>query len=311
MDFELATIQNTGYPGYFLIVQDFIAEARKMGVSVGPGRGSAAGSAVAYCTGITNIDPIAYNLLFERFLNPDRVSLPDIDIDFDDEGRQSVIDYVIKKYGANQVAQIITYGTMAAKSAIRDTARVLNLPLAEAGRLANLVPDIKLKSLFSLQGNRAAIANKLKDQADMIAKADELIRISKGQDESAKTINQAAMLEGSVRNLGIHACGVIITPDDITNFVPVALAKDSEMVCTQFDNSVVESAGLLKMDFLGLKTLTLIKDAIKIVKERHGIQLDADEFPIDDVKTYESSSGVRPSAFSNMNRQECRNTCVN
>jgi len=287
LDFELATVQNTGYPGYFLIVQDFIAEARRMGVSVGPGRGSAAGSAVAYCTGITNIDPIAYNLLFERFLNPDRISLPDIDIDFDDEGRQSVIDYVIRKYGSNQVAQIITYGTMAAKSAIRDTARVLNLPLAEAGRLANLVPDIKLKALFALQGNRAAISDKLKGQADMIAKADELIRISKGQDESAKTINQATMLEGSVRNLGIHACGVIITPDDITNFVPVALAKDSEMVCTQFDNSVVESAGLLKMDFLGLKTLTLIKDAIKIVKERHGIILDADEFPIDDEKTYE------------------------
>jgi DNA polymerase-3 subunit alpha len=287
LDFELATVQNTGYPGYFLIVQDFIAEARKMGVSVGPGRGSAAGSAVAYCTGITNIDPIAYNLLFERFLNPDRVSLPDIDIDFDDEGRQSVIDYVIKKYGSNQVAQIITYGTMAAKSAIRDTARVLNLPLAEAGRLANLVPDIKLKALFALQGNRAAISDKLKGQGEMIAKADELIRISKGQDEAAKTINQATMLEGSVRNLGIHACGVIITPDDITNFVPVALAKDSEMVCTQFDNSVVESAGLLKMDFLGLKTLTLIKDAIKIVKERHGVELDADEFPIDDEKTYE------------------------
>ena len=286
LDFELATIEKTGYPGYFLIVQDFIVEARKMGVSVGPGRGSAAGSAVAYCTGITNIDPIEYNLLFERFLNPDRVSLPDIDIDFDDEGRQSVIDYVIKKYGSNQVAQIITYGTMAAKSAIRDTARVLNLPLAEAGRLASLVPDMKLKTLFSLQGNRAAIADKLRDQ-DMVTKAEELIRISKGNDESAKTINQAAMLEGSVRNLGIHACGVIITPSDITNFVPVALAKDSEMVCTQFDNSVVESAGLLKMDFLGLKTLTLIKDAIKIVKERHGIQLDADVFPIDDVVTYE------------------------
>jgi DNA polymerase-3 subunit alpha len=286
LDFELATIEKTGYPGYFLIVQDFIVEARKMGVSVGPGRGSAAGSAVAYCTGITNIDPIAYNLLFERFLNPDRVSLPDIDIDFDDEGRQSVIDYVIKKYGSNQVAQIITYGTMAAKSAIRDTARVLNLPLAEAGRLASLVPDMKLKTLFSLQGNRAAIADKLRDQ-DMVTKAEELIRISKGNDESAKTISQAAMLEGSVRNLGIHACGVIITPSDITNFVPVALAKDSEMVCTQFDNSVVESAGLLKMDFLGLKTLTLIKDAIKIVKERHGIQLDADEFPIDDTLTYE------------------------
>ncbi|SFB47370.1 DNA polymerase III subunit alpha [Algoriphagus aquimarinus] len=287
LDFELATIQNTGYPGYFLIVQDFIVEARRMGVSVGPGRGSAAGSAVAYCTSITNIDPIAYNLLFERFLNPDRVSLPDIDIDFDDEGRQSVIDYVIKKYGSNQVAQIITYGTMAAKSAIRDTARVLNLPLAEAGRLANLVPDIKLKALFGLAGNRAALSEKLKGQGELIAKADELIRISKGQDESAKTINQATMLEGSVRNLGIHACGVIITPADITNYVPVALAKDSDMVCTQFDNSVVESAGLLKMDFLGLKTLTLIKTAIRIVKERHGIELDADHFPIDDVKTYE------------------------
>lgn len=287
LDFELATIKNTGYPGYFLIVQDFIVEARKMGVSVGPGRGSAAGSAVAYCTGITNIDPIAYNLLFERFLNPDRVSLPDIDIDFDDEGRQSVIDYVIRKYGSNQVAQIITYGTMAAKSAIRDTARVLNLPLAEAGRLASLVPDIKLKALFALAKDRSALSAKLKGQGELLAKADELIKISKGQDDAAKTINQATMLEGSVRNLGIHACGVIITPDDITNFVPVALAKDSDMVCTQFDNSVVEDAGLLKMDFLGLKTLTLIKDAVKIVKERHGIQLDPEHFPIDDVKTYE------------------------
>ncbi|MFC3879219.1 DNA polymerase III subunit alpha [Algoriphagus namhaensis] len=287
LDFELATIEKTGYPGYFLIVQDFIAEARKMGVSVGPGRGSAAGSAVAYCTGITNIDPIEYNLLFERFLNPDRVSMPDIDIDFDDEGRGRVIDYVIQKYGSNQVAQIITYGTMAAKSAIRDTARVLNLPLAEAGRLANMVPDIKLKALFALANDKKGLSDKLKGQGELIQKAEELIKVARGQDESAKTINQATTLEGSVRNLGIHACGVIITPDDITNFVPVALAKDSDMVCTQFDNSVVESAGLLKMDFLGLKTLTLIKDAIKIVKERHGIQLDADQFPMDDVKTYE------------------------
>ena len=287
LDFELKTIENTGYPGYFLIVQDFTRAARDMGVSVGPGRGSAAGSAVAYCVGITNIDPIKYDLLFERFLNPDRVSLPDIDIDFDDEGRQAVIDYVINKYGSNQVAQIITYGTMAAKSAIRDTARVLNLPLAEAGRLANLVPEIKLKTLFELAKNRPALLEKLKGQGELLQKAEELIRVAQGIDESAKTINQATVLEGSVRNTGIHACGVIITPSDITNFVPVALAKDSDMVCTQFDNAVVESAGLLKMDFLGLKTLTLIKDAIKIVKERHGIQLDADEFPIDDVKTYE------------------------
>ncbi|WP_373523146.1 DNA polymerase III subunit alpha [Aquiflexum sp.] len=287
LDFELATIENTGYPGYFLIVQDFTGAAREMGVSVGPGRGSAAGSAVAYCTRITNVDPIAYDLLFERFLNPDRVSLPDIDIDFDDEGRQKVIDYVINKYGSNQVAQIITYGTMAAKSAIRDTARVLNLPLSEADRLAKLVPDIKLKALFDLTKDRAKLADKLKGNGEDLGKADELIRISKGHDELSKTINQATILEGSVRNLGIHACGVIITPGDITDYVPVALAKDSDMVCTQFDNSVVESAGLLKMDFLGLKTLTLIKDAVKIIKQRHGIELDPDSFPMDDVKTYE------------------------
>ncbi|TFV96241.1 DNA polymerase III subunit alpha [Algoriphagus kandeliae] len=287
LDFELKTIERTGYPGYFLIVQDFTRAARDMGVSVGPGRGSAAGSAVAYCIGITNVDPIEYDLLFERFLNPDRVSLPDIDIDFDDEGRGKVIDYVIKKYGSNQVAQIITYGTMAAKSAIRDTARVLNLPLQEASRLANMVPDLKLKVLFDLAKNKSALADKLKGQAELIQKAEELLRVAQGQDESAKTVNQATVLEGSVRNTGIHACGVIITPDDITNFVPVALAKDSDMVCTQFDNSVVESAGLLKMDFLGLKTLTLIKDACKIVKERHGIELDPDNFPIDDEKTYE------------------------
>ncbi len=287
LDFELATIERTGYPGYFLIVQDFTRAAREMGVSVGPGRGSAAGSAVAYCVWITNVDPIKYDLLFERFLNPDRVSLPDIDIDFDDEGRQKVIDYVIQKYGSNQVAQIITYGTMAAKSAIRDTARVLNLPLVEADRLSKLVPDIKLKALFDIGKDRAKLVDKLKNNSDNIAKADELIRISKSNDSLSRTINQATVLEGSVRNTGIHACGVIITPDDITNFVPVALAKDSDMVCTQFDNSVVESAGLLKMDFLGLKTLTLIKDAVKIVKERHGIILDPDEFPIEDSKTYE------------------------
>lgn len=287
LDFELETIERTGYPGYFLIVQDFTTAAREMGVAVGPGRGSAAGSAVAYCVRITDIDPIKYDLLFERFLNPDRVSLPDIDIDFDDRGRQKVIDYVINKYGANQVAQIITYGTMAAKSAIRDTARALNLPLSEADRLAKLVPDIKLKALFDLANDRSKLANKLKNNSESIEKANELIRISKGNDDLSRTINQAQVLEGSVRNTGIHACGVIITPSDITNFVPVALAKDSDMFCTQFDNAVVESAGLLKMDFLGLKTLTLIKDAVSIVKERHGIELNPDDFPIDDEKTYE------------------------
>lgn len=285
LDFELETIKMTGYPGYFLIVQDFCNAARDMDVSVGPGRGSAAGSAVAYCIGITNVDPIEYDLLFERFLNPDRVSLPDIDIDFDDEGRQRVIDYVIDKYGANQVAQIITYGTMAAKSAIRDTARVLDLPLPEADRLAKLVPDIKLKKLFGLDDK--GLADKLKNNPDSINMANQLKEIATGTNMEAKVVNQATILEGSVRNTGIHACGVIITPDDITNFVPVALAKDSDMYCTQFDNSVVESAGLLKMDFLGLKTLTLIKDTCKIVKQRHNIELNPDEFPIDDAPTYE------------------------
>jgi DNA polymerase-3 subunit alpha len=283
LDFELATIEKTGYPGYFLIVQDFCNAARQMGVSVGPGRGSAAGSAVAYCIGITNVDPIKYDLLFERFLNPDRVSMPDIDIDFDDEGRGRVIDYVINKYGANQVAQIITYGTMAAKSAIRDTARVMNLPLPEADRLAKLIPDLSLKKLFNLP--EPELIDKLRNQ-EAISNAKELRRIYQGSDLQAKVLQKAMEIEGSVRNTGIHACGVIITPDDLTNFVPVATAKDSEMVCTQYDNAVAESAGLLKMDFLGLKTLTLIKDAVRLVKENHGIELDPDTFPIDDEATY-------------------------
>ncbi|MBI3136834.1 MAG: DNA polymerase III subunit alpha [Bacteroidetes bacterium] len=285
LDFELATIANTGYPGYFLIVQDFCNAAREMGVSVGPGRGSAAGSAVAYCTGITNVDPIKYDLLFERFLNPERVSMPDIDIDFDDEGRQKVIDWVIKKYGSNQVAQIITYGTMAAKSSIRDTARVLDLPLHEADKLAKLIPDLSLNQIMTL--DQVELSEKLKNNQDDINKSLELREISKGKDLRSEVVKQAVLLEGSMRNTGIHACGVIITPDDITNFVPVALAKDSDMYCTQFDNSVAEDAGLLKMDFLGLKTLTLIKDAVKIIKGRHDVDLDPDNFPVDDVKTYE------------------------
>ncbi|MBE7628715.1 DNA polymerase III subunit alpha [Tenacibaculum piscium] len=283
LDFELEVIEKTGYPGYFLIVEDFIREARNMDVAVGPGRGSAAGSVVAYCLWITNIDPIKYDLLFERFLNPERVSMPDIDIDFDDEGRGRVMDYVINKYGANQVAQIITYGTMAAKSSIRDTARVLDLPLFEADRIAKLIPGMKLKKIFSLDDKQL----KEKLRTEEIELVNELKRLSDGSDLMAETINKARILEGSVRNTGIHACGVIITPDDITKFVPVALAKDSDMYVTQFDNSVVEDAGLLKMDFLGLKTLTLIKDTVKIVKARHDVLLDPETFPLDDVKTYE------------------------
>lgn len=283
IDFELNTIERTGYPGYFLIVQDFIAEARKMDVSVGPGRGSAAGSVVAYCLKITNIDPLKYDLLFERFLNPDRVSMPDIDIDFDDEGRSRVMDYVIQKYGANQVAQIITYGTMAAKSSIRDTARVLDLPLFEADKIAKLIPNMKLAKIFSLDEKEL----KSSLRPDEHEKVLELKSLSKAGNLGAEIIEKAIVLEGSLRNTGIHACGVIITPDDITNFVPIATAKDSDLFVTQFDNSVVESAGLLKMDFLGLKTLTLIKDTVSLVKLRHGIQLNPDLFPIDDQKTYE------------------------
>lgn len=289
LDFELLTISNSGYPGYFLIVQDFIAEARKMGVSVGPGRGSAAGSAVAYCLGITNIDPIAYDLLFERFLNPDRVSMPDIDIDFDDEGRGRVMDYVIQKYGSNQVAQIITYGKMATKSAIRDTARVLDLPLFEADRIAKLIPAMmpsKWNLARFISENEEDVKKALKSSEEF-DRVKELIEIARSEDLSGETIQQAKVLEGSLRNTGIHACGVIITPDDITNFVPVTTAKDSDLYVTQFDNAVAESAGLLKMDFLGLKTLTLIKDTVKLVKYRHGIQLYPDTFPIDDKKTYE------------------------
>ncbi|WP_411893283.1 DNA polymerase III subunit alpha [Winogradskyella sp. A2] len=284
IDFELSVIENTGYPGYFLIVEDFIREARNMDVSVGPGRGSAAGSVVAYCLWITNIDPIKYDLLFERFLNPDRVSMPDIDIDFDDEGRGRVMQYVIDKYGANQVAQIITYGTMAAKSSIRDTARVLDLPLNEADHIAKLIPNMsKLGKIFGK--SEKELAQKFRQEE--LLKVNQLLNISEGDDLQAETVNQARVLEGSVRNTGIHACGVIITPGDITNYVPVATAKDSDLYVTQFDNSVVESAGLLKMDFLGLKTLTLIKDTVKIVKAKHGIELDPENFPLDDEKTYE------------------------
>ncbi len=283
LDFELDVIEKTGYPGYFLIVEDFIREARNMDVSVGPGRGSAAGSVAAYCLWITNIDPMKYNLLFERFLNPDRVSMPDIDIDFDDEGRSRVMDYVIEKYGSNQVAQIITYGTMAAKSSIRDTARVLDLPLFDADRIAKLIPNMsKLNKIFGLSDKELAA----KFRAEDLEKVNELLNIADGSDLPAETLNLARSLEGSVRNTGIHACGVIITPDDITKFVPVSVAKDSGLYVTQFDNSVVEDAGLLKMDFLGLKTLTLIKDTVKIVKAKHDILLDPESFPLDDEETY-------------------------
>ena len=283
IDFELETIKKTGYPGYFLIVQDFCNAAREMDVTVGPGRGSAAGSAVAYCIGITNVDPISYNLLFERFLNPDRVSLPDIDIDFDDRGRDRVIQYVIDKYGSSQVAQIITYGKMAAKSSIKDAARALDLSFDQADKLTKTVPDNQ--SLANVLGPDD---KKIREQlnGEDYKNAKNLREFYKADDNNGETLRQAKVLEGSLRNTGIHACGVIITPSDIRDLIPVAVAKDSEMWCTQFDNAAVESAGLLKMDFLGLKTLTIIKDAVLLVKKRHTISLEMEDIPKDDEATY-------------------------
>jgi len=286
LEFELLVIEDSGYPGYFLIVQDFTTSARKMGVWVGPGRGSAAGSAVAYCLGITNVDPIKYDLLFERFLNPERISMPDIDIDFDDVGRQKVIDYVVDKYGHNQVAQIVTYGTMAAKSSIRDVGRVLDLPLDQVNSIAKSIPtNFSLKEL--LEGDQMGKGLKDKLRTDDFKKVENLREMAKRNDIVGDTIKMAQRLEGSVRNTGLHACAVVITPDEVSNYVPVARSKDSDLLVSQFDNSVAEDAGLLKMDFLGLRTLSIIKDAIALVEENHDIKIDPDTIPLDDEKTYE------------------------
>jgi DNA polymerase III subunit alpha len=290
IDFELGVMERMGFPGYFLIVSDFTTKAREMGVSVGPGRGSAAGSVVAYCLGITNVDPIRYDLLFERFLNPDRISMPDIDIDFDDEGRDKVIDYVIGKYGENQVAQIITYGTMGGKSAIRDAARVLNLPLSDADRLAKSFPDsveAELKSLLRPEGIDEKYLEKIRDRRELVEQSYNFRKLMEGDTPEAQVLKQALELEGCVRSTGVHACGVIIAPDDLTRYVPVARAKDSRMLLTQFDNSVAENAGLLKMDFLGLRTLTIIKDALSFIHSSRGITLDIDAIDLNDPVTLE------------------------
>lgn len=269
LEYELKIIKEMGFAGYFLIVQDFVKAAKERGVLVGPGRGSAAGSAIAYAIGITNIDPIKYNLLFERFLNPERVSMPDIDIDFDDANRQRVIDYVIEKYGKNQVAQIITYGTMAAKSSIRDVGRVLQYPLGDTDKLAKMVPDgpgINLKKAFD--------ENK------------ELQEIRENENtEPGQVLQLAEKLEGSVRQRGIHAAGVIIAPDDLTEYIPVCTAADADLFVTQFEGKYIEDAGMLKMDFLGLKTLSIIKDACDLVEQNYGVHINTDDIPLDDPAT--------------------------
>ncbi len=278
IDFELQTIKRMGFPGYFLIVQDFITAAREMGVSVGPGRGSAAGSVVAYCLGITDIDPIRYDLLFERFLNPDRISMPDIDIDFDDDGRGEVLKWVTEKYGQQRVAHIITYGTMATKLALKDVARVQQLPLKESNRLAKLVPDKIPDKKLTLKNAIEAVPE-LKDAANSM---NPILR---------DTLKYAQKLEGNVRNTGVHACGVIIGQQDISDIVPVATAEDKEtketLLVTQYEGSVIEETGLIKMDFLGLKTLSIIKEAIENVKQTTGKAIDIDKIPIDDKQTYE------------------------
>lgn len=279
IDLELDIIKKTGYPGYFLIVQDFTSQARKMDVSVGPGRGSVAGSVVAYCIGITDIDPIKYGLLFERFLNPDRVSMPDIDIDFDDRGRDKIIKWVVEKYGTTQVAHIITYGTMASKLSIRDTARVLGLPLSDVDRITKMIPNISLKRLFSESENISSL-NLFKSEIKNVIK---IRKIYENSGLESLTLRQAKIIEGSIRSTGIHACGIIIAPSDIRELIPVSGSKDSDLLVTQFDNDVVESVGLLKMDFLGLKTLTIIKDALNLIKKKNP---ELDSFPLDDIETY-------------------------
>ena len=286
LKFELHIMKTMGFPGYFLIVQDFIRAAREeLDVSVGPGRGSAAGSAVAYCLGITQIDPIKYDLLFERFLNPDRISLPDIDIDFDDDGRGRVLNWVTQKYGKEKVAHIITYGTMATKMALKDVARVQKLPLDKANQLCKWVPD----RITDPNDKDKQLKINLKNA---IMAVPELKAAEESSDPIMHdTIKYAKMLEGNVRGTGVHACGTIICRDDITDWVPVSTAVDKEtgenMLVTQYEGSVIEDTGLIKMDFLGLKTLSIIKDAIETVERTHGVHIDIDNIPIDDKKTYE------------------------
>ena len=296
LQFELGVIRKMGFAGYFLIVSDFIRHGRDIGVFIGPGRGSAAGSAVAYCIGITNIDPIKYNLLFERFLNPERKSMPDIDTDFDDDGRQKVIDYVVQKYGKNQVAQIITYGTMAAKSSIADVSRVMELPLAESRAISKLVPErpgINLKRLLhapfttkEAKGGDKSLEEKEQLQSEDIENVKKLRAIYAGSDLQSKILHEAEILEGSVRNTGIHASAIIIAPCDLTDLLPVATSKESELWLTQIEGNSIKEAGVIKMDFLGLKTLSILKTALLLIKQHHGVSIAIDEVPLDDELTY-------------------------
>ncbi|NVO18961.1 MAG: DNA polymerase III subunit alpha [Bacteroidetes bacterium] len=299
IDFELQTIHDMGFAGYFLIVSDFIRSGREMGVYIGPGRGSAAGSVVAYSIGITNIDPMRYDLLFERFLNPERISMPDIDTDFDDQGRDRVIQYVVEKYGQNQVAQIVTFGTMAARLSIKDVARVMELDLPTSTLLAKLVPEkpgISLKRVltapvFAKEGEKSLEEkdNLQGDDFENVRKIREIYNYT-GTDASQllqkKVLHEAYTLEGSVRNTGIHAAGIIIAPYDLTDLIPVCVAKDSPLWVTQIEGNSIEEAGVIKMDFLGLKNLTILKDALQLIEQNHNVKIDLDTMPLDDAATF-------------------------
>ena len=289
IEFELKTICKMGFPDYFLIVQDFIAAARSEGISVGPGRGSAAGSAVAYCLKITNIDPIKYDLLFERFLNPDRINMPDVDIDFDDDGRYRVFQYIEEKYGKDHISHVITYGTMAAKSAIKDVARVSKLPIEESNRLTKLVPDKPFEATIVEDGKK--VTKEFKPKLKFCIKYGDLkAEMENGTPLVKEVLTYAEKLEGCIRQTGVHACAMIIGRGNLTEFIPISIANDKltgeEVWVSQYDGHYIEEVGMLKMDFLGLRTLSIIKECQANIKKRHGIEFDIEQIPIDDPETY-------------------------
>lgn len=326
LDFELKTISRMGFPDYFLIVQDYIAAARAQGISVGPGRGSAAGSAVAYCLGITNLDPIKYDLLFERFLNPERVSMPDIDVDFDDDGRYRVIQYVQDRYGVDHVSHVITFGTMAAKGAIKDVARISRLPLDESNRLTKMIPDkpitvtetseVELKDgeepdegdkVVEKDGKRFKIVKKDVEKKPTLKNCVKYIpelknELENGSELVREVLKYALQLEGCIRQIGIHACAMIIGRGNLTDYIPITLGEDKatgqKVWVSQYEGSFIEDVGMLKMDFLGLRTLSIIKICLAEVKKRFGIDIDIEKIPIDDPKAYEIySNGDTKSVF--------------
>jgi len=289
IEFELKTICKMGFPDYFLIVQDFIAAARSEGISVGPGRGSAAGSAVAYCLKITNIDPIKYDLLFERFLNPDRINMPDVDIDFDDDGRYRVFQYIEEKYGKDHISHVITYGTMAAKSAIKDVARVSKMSIDESNRLTKLVPDRPFEATVVEDGKK--VTKEFKPKLKNCIKYGELKNeVENGTEQTKEVLEYAEKLEGCIRQTGVHACAMIIGRGNLTDYIPISIANDKltgeEVWVSQYDGHYIEEVGMLKMDFLGLRTLSIIKECQANIKKRSGIEFDIEKIPIDDAETY-------------------------